>query len=236
MIVRCTRRPGRYSPLLTRKLVLITFAIHCHRYIPMDICMPLSFSWSFLVALVVTRCLEIFSVVLRILWVYCLAVLSRMKTLTVISLQLSRIRSSQLFICLTKFLGILFDLSEIFCSQLLLKFLPAWIMVNSIWLVVFVNILCLSHFDPIDSICAYARSHQVILYKIIFPTQTSFRTWVGSRQFKPLLIVQLSVFNLSILDQSVCFWYLVSKNIIPLHLVELVSCFYDVISFNYFFF
>ena len=40
-------------------LVLIAFAIHYHRCIPMDIYMHLSFSWSFLVALVVTRCLEI---------------------------------------------------------------------------------------------------------------------------------------------------------------------------------
>jgi hypothetical protein len=45
---------------------------------------------------------------------------------------------------------------------LLLKFLPARIMVNSICLVVFVDIPCLCHFEPIDSMCAYARSHQVI--------------------------------------------------------------------------
>ena len=218
MIVRCTRRPWRYSPLLTRELVLITFAIHCHRYIPMDICMHLPFSWSFLVALVVTRCLEIFSIVLRILWVYCLAVLFLVKTLTVISSHLSRIHASQLFMCLTKFFWILFDLSKILCSMLLLKFLPACIMVNSIWLVVFINIPCLSHFEPIDSMCAYAHSHQVILFKIIFPAQASFRTWVGSWHFKPLLIVQLSVFNLSILDQSACFWSFVLETIISFYL------------------
>ena len=202
----------------------------------MDICMHLSFSWSFLVALVVTRCLELFSVVPRILWVYCLAVLFRMKTLMVFSSHLSRIRSSQLFMCLTKFFGILFDLSKILCSLLFLKFLPACIMVNSIWLVVLDNIPCLSHFEPIDSICAYARSHQVILFKIIFPTQTSFRTWVGSRQFKPLLIVQLSVFNLSILDQSVCFWSFVLETIISFYLsIRLIRWFLNLMPLHSFF-
>ena len=48
-------------------LVLIAFAIPYHRYIPMDIGIQLSFSRSFLVALVVTRCLEILFVVPRIL-------------------------------------------------------------------------------------------------------------------------------------------------------------------------
>jgi hypothetical protein len=46
---------------------------------------------------------------------------------------------------------------------LLLKFLPACIMVNSICLVVFIDIPCLCHFEPNDSICAYARDHQDIL-------------------------------------------------------------------------
>ena len=82
-------------------LVLTAFAIHCHRYIPMGICMHLSFSWSFIVALVVTRCLKIFVVVPRILWVYCLAVLFCMKNLMGFFSHLSRIRSSQLFMCLT---------------------------------------------------------------------------------------------------------------------------------------
>jgi len=87
------------------------------------------------------------------------------KPLRFFSPHLSRIRSSQLFMCLTKFFGILFDLSKILCSLLFLKFLPACIMVNSIWLVVLDNIPCLSHFEPIDSICVYARSHQIILLK-----------------------------------------------------------------------
>ena len=67
--------------------------------------------------------------------------------------------------CFTKVFKILFNLSKILCSLLFLKFLPAYIMVNSIWLVVLVHIPCLSHFEPIDSICAYTCSHQVILFK-----------------------------------------------------------------------
>jgi hypothetical protein len=55
------------SDVFPETLVLIAFAIPYHRYIPMDICKHLSFSRSFLVALVVTRCLEIFSVVPKIL-------------------------------------------------------------------------------------------------------------------------------------------------------------------------
>jgi hypothetical protein len=87
----------------------------------------------------------------------------RMKTLAVISSHLSRIHSSQLLMCSTKSLEMLFDLPKILCSLLLLKFLPACIMVNSICLVVFVVIPCLCHFKPMDSICAYARDHQDIL-------------------------------------------------------------------------
>jgi hypothetical protein len=48
-------------------LMRIACAIYYHRYIPMDIGIHLSFSRSFLVALVVTRCLEIFFVVRKIL-------------------------------------------------------------------------------------------------------------------------------------------------------------------------
>jgi hypothetical protein len=128
----------------------------------------LSFSRSFLVALVVTRCLEIFFVVRKILWVYCLTVLFRIKTLTINSSHLSRIRSSQLFMCLAKSFEMLFDLSKILCSLLLLNFLLASIMVNAIWLIVFVDPPCPCHFKSMDSMCANARSHQVILVKLSF--------------------------------------------------------------------
>jgi hypothetical protein len=44
-----------------------------------------------------------------------------------------------------------------------LEILPAYIMVNSIWLIVFVDLPCPCHFKPMDSMCAYARDHQDIL-------------------------------------------------------------------------
>jgi hypothetical protein len=55
-----------------------------------------------------------------------------MKALAINSSHLSRIRSSQLLMCLTKSFEMLFDLPKILCSLLLLKFLSACIMVNSI--------------------------------------------------------------------------------------------------------
>ena len=84
--------------------------------------------------------------------------------------------------------------------------------------------------------CAYARSHQVILFKIMFPAQTSFWTWVGSWQFRPLFIVQLSVFNLSILDQSVCFWSFVLETIFSFLLsIRLIRWFLDLMPLHSFF-
>jgi hypothetical protein len=191
-------------------LMRIAFAIYYHRYIPMDIGIHLSFSRSFLVALVVTRCLEIFSVVPRILWVTALQFFPH-KNLTVISSHLSRIRSSQLLMCLTKSFEMLFDLPKILCSPLLLNFLPAGIMVNSICLVVFIDIPCLCHFKPNDSMCAYARDHQDILLNYlsdsdVLPDMSWFST---IRTFNDCLAKS---FSLSILDQSVCFWSFVWKS------------------------
>jgi hypothetical protein len=66
-----------------------------------------------------------------------------MKNLTDNSSHLSRIRSFPLLMCLTKSFEMPFDPPKILCSLLLLKFLPAYIMVNSICLVAFFDIPCL---------------------------------------------------------------------------------------------
>ena len=83
------------------------------------------------------------------------------------------------------------------------------------------------------------RMHTVIrlsFLKIIFPAQTSFRTWVGSRQFKPLMIVQLSVFNLSILAQSVCFWSFIWETRISFYLsIRLIRWFLNLMPLHSFF-
>jgi hypothetical protein len=152
-----------------------------------------------------------------ILWVYCLAGLFRMKTLAVISSHLSRIRSSQLLMCLTKSFECLFDLPKILCSLLLLKFLPACIMVNSILLVVFVGTPWLCHFEPNDAMCANARCHQVILLNCLLDSDVlPDMSWFSTiRAFNDCLAKS---FNLSILDQNVCFWSFVLVIIIPLYL------------------
>ena len=83
MIVCCTRRPWRYSPLITRELVFIAFAIPLPPSTLMDNYLQLLFLHSSPVGLVITRYPEILSVVPRILWAYCLAVLCHLNTPTV---------------------------------------------------------------------------------------------------------------------------------------------------------
>ena len=80
MIVCCTRRPWRYSPLLTRELVFIAFAIHLPPQTLMDNYLHLLFLHSSPVGLVITRYPETLVVVLIILWAYRLAVLCHLNT------------------------------------------------------------------------------------------------------------------------------------------------------------
>lgn len=145
---------------------------------------------------------------------------------------------SQLFMCFAKYFLLLFDFPKILCSLMLLKVLHAYIMVNSICPVIFVDIPCHlptpvinsrcstifvkilydCHSDPIDSTCV--RILTVIRWSlvIILPAQTLFWTWAGSRPINLQSIVPLSLFNLSILDQSVCFWSSNLEIIFPLYL------------------
>ena len=59
----------------------------------------------------------------------------------------------QLFVWFSKFFEILSDLPKILSNLLLLKFLFACIMVNSIFQVIFIDILCHYPFESVDSIC-----------------------------------------------------------------------------------
>ena len=65
-----------------------------------------------------------------------------------------------LFMWFTIYFEMISDLSKILCSLLLLRFLlPACIMVNSICLAVFIDVLCHYHFESLDSICCkYSQS------------------------------------------------------------------------------
>ena len=77
MIVCCT---WRHSPLLTRELVFIAFAIPLPPSTLMDNYLQLLFLHSSPVGLVITRYPEILVVVSIILWAYCLAVLCHLNT------------------------------------------------------------------------------------------------------------------------------------------------------------
>ena len=82
MIVCGTWRPWRYSPLLTRELMFIAFAIPLPPSTLMDNYLQLLFLHSSPVGLVIARYPEILVVVLIILWAYCLAVLCHLNTPT----------------------------------------------------------------------------------------------------------------------------------------------------------
>ena len=73
------------------------------------------------------------------------------------------------------------------------------------------------------------------ILEFFLPAQTSFWTWAGPRPIKLSLNVPLSLFNLSILNQSVCFWSLDLEIIIHLHLsFELVRWFYNLMALHSF--
>ena len=99
MIVCGTWRPWRYSPLLTREHVFITFIILLPPSILMDNYMWLSFLHSSPVGLVITRYPEILVVVSIILCAYCLAVPCHLNTPTDNFVHLSSIRSSSVDSC-----------------------------------------------------------------------------------------------------------------------------------------
>ena len=106
-----------------------------------------------------------------------------------------------------------------------------------ICLAIFISLLRHCHFDPIDS--AWVRMHAIIFwfFWITFPAHMSFWTWAGYRPIKLLSNVPLSIFNLSILNQTVGFWSLDLEIIIPLILsIESVSGFYNPMSLHWFFF
>jgi hypothetical protein len=118
--------------------------------------------------------------------------------------------------CLTKSFEMPFNFPKILFSLLPLEFLPACIMVNTICLVVFVGTPWLCHFEPNDSMCAHARDHQVILLNYFSDSDVlPDMSWFSAIQ--TVIDCPTKSFNLSILDQSVCFWSFDLKIIIPLY-------------------
>lgn len=86
-------------------------------------------------------------VVPRILWASCLAVLYHMNTSTDNSSHLPSIRSSPFFHVFHNSLRNTIWYSRNPSSLMLLKFLPSDIMVNSLYLVIFVGIICHRHIE-----------------------------------------------------------------------------------------
>ena len=138
----------------------VAFAIPYHQNIPMDIYIHLPFLLLFPDDLVITRYLEILSIIPRIFCAYYLAVPCHLNTPTDNFLPLSSIRSSQLFMCFAMVFEILFDPPKILSSLLLCNtcLLALWML--SICLAIFVSILRHRHFDPIDS--TLVRMHAII--------------------------------------------------------------------------
>ena len=162
MIAGCTRRFRRYSPIFSRDLVPVAFAIPFHRNIPMDKYLHPSFLILFQVDLVHTRCPEPLSVVPRILWAYCYTVLASWIPLRIIPCAYRVSALSKLFMCFTKVFEIPFDLPKILSILLLLKFLLACIVVNPISLVILLASFVKYHFESIDSICCECSQSSII--------------------------------------------------------------------------
>ena len=199
MIAWCTEGFQRYPWYFPETLVLIAFAIHYHRYIPMDICMHLLFSWSFLVALFVTRCPKLLFVVPRILWAYCLAVLCHLNTPTDNSRTYRVSAHPQLIQVFHKSVQNTIQSSENpqepFCSWNSCL-LALWLILSLVILLTSIVIIILS---PLIQFVANARNPQTD--PRIHPSDSD--VILNMRWFSPIKlssIVPLSLLNLSILD------------------------------------
>ena len=136
--------------------------------------------------------------------------------------------------CFTKVFEIPFDLPKILRSLLLLKFLFACIMVNPISLVILLASLFIIILSALIQFVANARNPQSD--PRIHPSGSDVIlnvSWIST--IKLPSIVPLSLLNLSILDQSVASDPPELEIIILLHSnFELVSCFYNPMSFALF--
>ena len=164
MIAGCTRRFRRYSPIFSRDLVPVAFAIPYHRNIPMDKYIHLTFLLLFPVDLVITRYPEILSIDPRISCAYCLAIPCHLNTPMDNSRTCRVSAYPQLFMCFTKVFEILFDLPKILWSLWLLKFLLACIMVNPISLVVLMTFLVIIILSLLTQyVCEYTQSSLILI-------------------------------------------------------------------------
>ena len=172
---------------------------------------------------------------LRISWATALQIFTAWIPLWIIPRTYRVSAHSQLFMCFAKDFEIPFDLPKILSSLLLLKFLLACIMVNPISLVILLSFLVIIILSLL--IQNIANAHNPQSDPRILPSGSN--VILNMSWYRPIelpSIVPLRLFNLSILNQSVCFWSLDLEIIIPLHLsFELASCFYNLIPLHSFF-
>ena len=120
---------------------------------------------------------------LWILWVYCLAALFRINTPTDNSSHLPSIAHPQLFMCFTKVFKILFDLSKILSSLLLLEYFLACIMVNPISIVILLAALVTMILSPLIQYAANACNPQSVPRIYPFGSGIILRmSWISTNQ------------------------------------------------------
>ena len=161
MIAWCTRRFWRYSPMFFPRpwcpSPLQFPTIDKSPWIATYTCRPYL---HFQLLLLLQDTLKYFAIFRESFALAALQLLFRLNTPTNNSSHLSGIRSSLVDHMSHKILWIQFNLPKILCSLVLSKVLSACIMVKSICLTIFIDILCHCHPEPIDSLCCVARNHQ----------------------------------------------------------------------------
>ena len=179
----------------------------------MDNYLPLLFLHSSPVGLVITRYPEILVVVSIILWAYCLAVLCHLNT-PMDNSRTYRVSAHPLVVHvfhngLWKYYSILQESLVAYCSAILVclhygcfPYVWHYSLVSSDTVIL---ILLIQH----ECECTQLS---VDPFKLSFWLRRHFWTWACSRPIGLPPIVPLSLRNLSILNQSVCFWSLDQKS------------------------
>ena len=189
MIVCCTWRPWRYSPLLTRELMFIAFAIPLPPSTLMDNYLQLLFLPSSPVGLVITRYLETLIIVSIILWAYRLAVPCHLNTPMDNSRTYRVSAHPQLFISFTKVFEIPFDIPKILSNLLLWNFLFAFIMINPISIEILLTFLVIIILSLLTQyVCEYTQSSLIII-NYFSGWAAILLTGIGSRPIQLSLIV-----------------------------------------------
>ena len=147
-------------------------------------------------------------IVPRIFCANCLVVPCHLNTPTANSTHLSRIHSSPV---VHVFRNIIWNAIWSSKSPWQLSayeiLLACYIVVNSICLEIFLDVLSHYHLESLDSIRVWLLTIITWSLGIVFLAQTSFQIWAGFPLIKHWLMVPLSLLNLLVIDQGIWFWY-----------------------------